>query len=51
MDENAGVAELVDACDSKSHVFGRVGSSPTSGTSEAQGRRRKSACALFFVIL
>jgi hypothetical protein len=29
---NAGVVELVDTCDSKSHVFGREGSSPSSGT-------------------
>ena len=28
----AGVAELVDARDSKSRDFGHVGSSPTSGT-------------------
>ena len=29
---NALVAELVDALDSKSSVFGRVGSIPTQGT-------------------
>ena len=28
----AGVVELVDTCDSKSHAFGREGSSPSSGT-------------------
>lgn len=28
----AGVAELVDARDSKSRFFGSVGSSPTTGT-------------------
>ena len=31
---NALVAELVDALDSKSSVFGRVGSIPTQGTSK-----------------
>ena len=32
---NALVAELVDALDSKSSVFGRVGSIPTQGTAKA----------------
>jgi hypothetical protein len=30
--KDAGVVELVDTCDSKSHVFGRAGSIPASGT-------------------
>ena len=33
---NASVAELVDALDSKSSVFGRVGSIPTRGTNKPQ---------------
>ena len=34
--ENARVAELVDALDSKSSSFGSVGSIPTQGTDKAQ---------------
>ena len=34
---HAGVAELVDARDSKSRGLGRVGSSPTSGTLSPAG--------------
>ena len=33
---DASVAELVDALDSKSSVFGRVGSIPTRGTDKPQ---------------
>ena len=41
--KNALVAELVDALDSKSSDFGRVGSIPTQGTTFPQGNYKRAS--------
>jgi hypothetical protein len=40
---------LVDALDSKSSDFGRVGSIPTLSTNKIKGKRKHNACFFVFV--
>ena len=47
MSKIAQVAELVDALDSKSSDFGRVGSIPTLSTNKLKSKRNHIAC--FFI--